>query len=746
MDEAEAMTAIPPSPTALSPPTVRQSLSEDSNDSSSSIREASNSSVSPALSETIPFGKVESLVVGEDEGIYNDFDESESSILLPGNSHHGDASTNADLTDSVANFVFPNKTEDLGDDPFLESSDQQQTAMQFAMEHRIFLRAALSLLSERDARATTLGMMDPMVLKAGPLKKASHLMNGVWKVKYVEIRRGMFTYYENAINDGEILRKNIPLHATNSSCRPVRLHQKALKFTPGGALFELTGEGSKRLWMATSREERQNWINAIQTATVGGSVTTSETNHSGRIRTVSPRSPFRKDLRLYLKTQNLLKQATSKDDYLAGLKEIASKPIKVPINWIAKQAVLSGLSNGGPAEAAIFKEQDLAESVDQLWRDLQRDSVSINGVVWHGNTAHGAEAIVGAVAHSILRSSRQSTEGDSDMMESQSLAYARDIMLAGNRTRSGGDSYFCISTLCDNSELVVLTPSAREAEPVALAVNEENLDTPNAEGRVKTKTGWLKRRTKLQRAWRAYFFVLSEGTLSFYEGALPRPHGLKGVISMDSATISVRKGRSKDAKYWVITITAKDGKEHFCRVDNEPRLVEWLFCMEREAKAKAGTEAPNRFHIRRKSASHEEDLATDGTKLAQQATEAHALKLGMDVAMVKERIASSSTQTTSAVRINVQACTEYNVVTLDPSGDPIEDTWAVIRAHFQQSFRVTGGTGGRISRGEEVVKVSLIQIGGKDVVQYVNDSSNRARLGSRIFRKPAGEEKDEAEV
>mmetsp|Transcript_23858 Transcript_23858/g.66204 ORF Transcript_23858/g.66204 Transcript_23858/m.66204 type:complete len:633 (-) Transcript_23858:286-2184(-) len=623
------------------------------------------------------------------------------------------------------------------------------------MEHRIFLRAALSLLTERDAKAPTLGMMDPMVLKSGPLKKASHLMNGVWKVKYVEIRRGMFSYYENAVNDGEILRKNIPLSANDCTCRPVRLHQKALKFTPRGAIFELSVAGSKRLWIANSREERQSWMNAIQAATVGGSaVTTAGSDHRGRIRHVSPRSPFRQDLRRYLQAQKSLKQANNKEEYLAGLQELESNPIRVPIKWIAKQTLLSSMStdsftgNQGEAQATAFKEQDVEMSVDQLWRDLQRDSIQLNGVVWQGSASHGPEAIVGAVAHSILRSSRQSIEGESDMMESQSLAYARDIMLSGNRTRSGGDSYFCISTLCDNPGLVVLTPSTRdEVEPVSISVKEENSDTPQAEVRMKSKSGWLKKRSKLQRAWKAFFFVLSEGTLSFYDGALPRPHGLRGVISLVDSSIKARKGHK--GGYYVVTIVSKDGKEHFLRLENKNRLIEWVYAFEREAKAKLGGETSNRFSIRRKSAGDEAPSSSgsvvDGKILAEQATEAHAKMLGLDEKETKDRIAAISSQTSSAVRIDVQACTEYNVCTLDPSGVTEEDTWALIRTHFQQSFRVTGGPAGTISRGEEVVRVSLVEVGGEKVAESETEHGNstpskKNRGASRIFRKSAMKE------
>ena len=174
-------------------------------------------------------------------------------------------------------------------------------ALNFVMEHKIFLQAALLWLQERDKQAPEVGMLDPFIFKAGPLNKADHLMNGLWKVKYAEIRRGMFSYYESNVEaatttsstattadhattdaatmtpiaatatsttaaaanntsttaDPTLLlqRKNNPLTASTCTCRPVKLHQKALNFTPLGALFELSVVGSERLYMANCRQE-----------------------------------------------------------------------------------------------------------------------------------------------------------------------------------------------------------------------------------------------------------------------------------------------------------------------------------------------------------------------------------------------------------------------------------------------------------------------------------------------------------
>jgi PH domain len=738
---------------------------------------------------------------------------------------------------------------------------QQMVATHFAAEHKIFLKAALALLMERDKHAPTVGMMDPVVLKAGPLKKASHLMNGVWKVKYVEIRRGMFSYYENAVSKadnrksggrggngnggnsntpgGQLRRKNIPLDAglvysggsggnsggaaggnntggggatglgggynnsdliaaaggggnsTNSgnhdhhapcTCRAVRLHQKAfLKLTtPGqaGAMFELSVHGQKRLWMANSRAERAVWMQAIENAMVGGSVTGYNStgsaggdvfDHRGKIRHVSPRSPFRSDLRLYLRLQSYLRSIHTKTEYVDGLREVLNHPIKVPVKWIAKQALLSDQAEGNNA----FLEQEVDLSVEQLWRDLQRDSVCIDGKVYRGDhPTQGPERILGALMRRILQTAAASpTTTRTDWTQAQALSFARDILLSGNRTRSGGDSYFCINSLFKHPELVVVVPSGTEVEPVAIVVSQDESDL-----QLNAKSGWIQTRSsKLQRSWKKFFFVLSEGMLTHYERAAPRPHGLRGQLAMTDASISVTRRQRPNSSsatdtYFVISIFAKDGKERLLRFENENRILDWTHALETMARAKGPNSkcatisaanasepavtapssissttasAARRLMPRRRTGGSSQDDANQNTNisasaaltaaapttpgtatssLAEQVMEVHGRNLGISMDKVKERLALRSRKTSSAVRVFIQAVTDYKICTTDPDGDEQLDTWGYVRTQFQQSFRLSGGPSGFISRGEEIVLVTVMDCVDLGVVQGGEDA------------------------
>lgn len=653
-----------------------------------------------------------------------------------------------------------NNDDDEEDDDIILTRQEQYSAMNFCMEHRIFLKAALNLLSDRDKQAPELGMMDPVIIKAGPLKKAAHLMNGVWKVKYVEIRRGMFSYYENAVSRTdpnnkakELLRKNIPLEASSCTCRPVKLHQKAFNFTPLGAIFEVSVNGSKRLWMANTREERHTWMHAIHYAMVGGSVTRGDSSlydNNNHRRRPSPKSPFGNDLRTYLKTQNVVRQAKNSNEYLLGLRELLNHSLQVPVKWIAKRTMSQDGDNSN------FREETIDLSIDQLWRDLQRDTVSIDGVVQRGDTGHGPERIVGHLMRRILDVSRSADTAVRPLSESQALACARDALLAGNRTRTGGDSYFCINTLCKNDPLVVIVPSSREVDPVAFEVAEDQSEH-SFHSRLDGKSGWIKTRNLLNRTWKRRYFVLSEGTLSYYEGAQPRPYGLRGQLFLKDAALSLKK---RGANQFVLSITVSEGtttlRETLLLFESPGPLVDWIYALECTIKSKSLSESsnPKKTKLNRRSSSAknvtkpenvvpEQSNFVDILTIAQASTLEYAASLGMEGEFVVKRLERMSRRTSSAVRISLRACTEYKICTTDPQGVDDLDTWAVIRTHFLQTLRVTGGPNGRISRGEETVRISVVdclELPDSEIPEPPK-SPNR-RKSRMIFRNASAESED----
>ncbi len=460
--------------------------------------------------------------------------------------------------------------------------EQQLTLLQnFATERKIFLKAALDLLAERERFAVeaSLQLSDPnRIIKAGTLRKSKQFVKGIWKVKYVEIKPGVFTYYDDyhsstsnnnasstisatASSSSSMVsfsllddlpatttksparhhqpatvepviqpiqhnysnrpkRKVIPLIATECRCRALKLSTMSKVKSTYGFIFEVSipSQNIKTLWMASSTEERQSWMRAIREAVVGGSRTratndktstdyyfprdsnhannlttnntahnTTETassikhalrmplihirssisfsnsGHAGAATAFNSQSPYQTCIEKYVAAQQQLKSATDKLSYMGGMSILWRDPLRIPVHWIrlsmiagnssTNQASLSSSTVTATARGA-FQEDKLEASVQQLWKDLVRDSVLINGELLKGDIGNGPERIMGALASKIRVFDKLSTKNippssslgslrvgklrHRRISEAQAILYARDILLACNRTRSAG--------------------------------------------------------------------------------------------------------------------------------------------------------------------------------------------------------------------------------------------------------------------------------------------------------------------
>ncbi len=586
--------------------------------------------------------------------------------------------------------------------PYEDLQDTQLTCLNFAMEHRIFLRALLGLLNERESTATEIGMNDPNVIKCGPLKKASHVLSGIWKMKYVEIRRGMLTYFEDTVSGDRdacsLLQKNIPLDSNETSCRAVKIHRNGLNMVPG-AIFELKVGKFGRLWLARSRAERQTWIEAINQAMVGRSITQDATHDHGKSGAVNSRSPYKDDLKQYLKVKAVLKNAKSKREYINGMASLAGEKeyLTIPIRWIMAQIDNGNVRADSSGSMGAFVDESLHSGVEQLWRDLRRDTVKINDELFKGDSGHGAEKMVGALTRNILAVSRSDSKYYRyAISESKAVSYARDILLSINRTSSGGDSYFCIDTLSSNSDLVVLVPSSREAEPLSITVELDESDDFDDDRVNDNKTGWIRTRNQNQKSWRKRFFILSESTLIFYRNATPRPHGFRKQIGVTDATISVGRARDRPG-YFVVSIDPKGGfQERYLYFNSIDRAISWAYALEYVAKSSNENRSKNSTLL-------EPEDPSESRQMIEQAMKKHLENLGLDTKDIEDRLVRLSAKKFSRVRISAQASTEYKLCTNDPQGDD-GDTWATLTATFLQRFRITSG---RIVGGEEIVRVGV---------------------------------------
>jgi hypothetical protein len=609
--------------------------------------------------------------------------------------------------------------------PYEDLRDTQLACLNFGMEHRIFLRALLGTLNERENTATEIGMNDPNVIKCGPLKKASHILSGVWKMKYVEIRKGMLTYFEDAVSGDKdacsLLQKNIPLDSNETSCRAVKIHRNGLNMVPG-AIFELKVGKFGRLWLARSRTERQSWIQAINDAMVGKSVTQDSLNAHGKSGAVNSRSPYKEDLKQYLKVKTVLKNAKSKKEYINGMASLNGiDSLDIPIRWIMGQLDINNGRTDNNFTSGAFVEKSINSSVEQLWRDLRRDTVMINRQLFKGDSGHGPEKTVGALTRNIVAVSRSDSKYYRYAIpESKAVAYARDILLSINRTRSGGDSYFCIDTLSSNSDLVVLVPSSQEADPLSITVELDESEEFADDSANDNKTGWIRTRNKSQKSWRKRFFILSESTLSFYRHATPRPHGFRKQIGITDATISVDKAKDRPG-YYSICIDPKGGfQERYLYFNSIDKAISWAHALEYVAKSSN----KDRF-VKRSLRYSMNSPSSESRQMIEQAMKNHLANLGLDSNDIDDRLVRLSAKKFSRVRIVAQATAEYKVCTNDPQGDD-GDTWATLTATFLQKFRITGG---RIVCGEEIVRVGVSEC---SEIAECAESSNDNNQGTEV--------------
>ncbi|KAL7518932.1 hypothetical protein ACHAWX_003728 [Stephanocyclus meneghinianus] len=478
--------------------------------------------------------------------------------------------------------------------------------------------------------------------------------------------------------------------------------------------------------MANTKEERQYWIQAIHDAMIGASVTRSDNffeyhendydedargkSINGKV-DVPMKSPYGGMMSKYLNVRNAVMCAQSKSEYtdaLGGLN--GDEGTTVPVEWIKAQ-----FDN---TMKSAFVENETSSCVEQLWKDLCRDSVEINGNVLVGDAYHGPDRILGKLTRQILHEGGKGYrssygKGASDLYatpslpanqitEAQAVLYARDILLASDRTRSGGDSYYCAEHLCLNRALVAICPTSVEAKPLSITVGAaglENSDHANVANDF--VYGWVSVRTP-NKQWMRRFLILGQHVLSCYAEAEPRPHKLKekvflkGAVIVDSLSSRSSQSREEQSEILQFSILTSDKKvRREFLFDDESSFSLWRYAFENAAQSTLEDSIVKSINVN--EIDFREEL--QASSLLDESRNA-----GYNSSAPKALL--RNTPPSVDVEINVSA--EYKVVTVDPQGDDADDTWAIIRTTFIQKFRLSGGSRGRISRGDEVVMIELM--------------------------------------
>ena len=479
-------------------------------------------------------------------------------------------------------------------------------ATEFALDHGTLLQAVLQLLAERDQVGVE-GSMDATdnIWKKGSLKKLSFSVGrrknqrpavaGAWKVKYAELRQGNLCYYEDS---GKTGRKTIHLRQADT------IVQESTYRGPG-FVFELLVQGSPtRYWMASSEEERQAWIKAIQTATIGDDAPRKELDLQ----------PYEKSLEVYNALRESLQQTETQELYLesiqVAMKELAS--LQVPVQWVQEQIEndLSPILLGKlkPPKFGRSPQKLLKSSITEFWKNMNQITFSINGIIVPRNTQLASERIVGALTRCILEYDKEycaSEEREIDGLEStfiselQAISYARHILLTVLRSKERQDTAFVVRYLLENPNVVISEQNPRDENdlnPVNIEVSFAGEDLPDEFLHSEEIASWVWTRTRRKnpssiaatvtatgRKQRYTYAVLSGTVLSYYAAASPRPHGLRGQLVLCSTTIVRYDGEeivpendnSNTGVRHVLCIVSENHQDRLISFDNYSDLVTW---------------------------------------------------------------------------------------------------------------------------------------------------------------------------
>lgn len=634
------------------------------------------------------------------------------------------------------------------------------SANELVWEHAHFLKAVWQLLTERDFIGVE-GSIDlsDNIWKKGPLKKWSLAVrknSHKWKVKYCEVRRGNLCYYEDS---GQEVRKTIHLRRSDTVVQARPDHRDAF-------VFEIIQSGSPtRLWMAKSEDDLQAWIRTLQAAMIGGDQTLSEPRH------VSSYSAYQGGMDAYLHLRSQVQNIDVHMDYKIAVRLATETPIQVPVRWIRDLPAALGGREGKalpeiPSPEKVKRaghsgpsHRNVQKTIAQFWKDMQGTTFGVNGYVVPRDTPFSAERVVGALTRCILEFDHafaEESEIDMDpaslISELQALSYTRDVLLSVFRTKQQEDAIFAVRNLLRNDSLIrvepVETPEDIAAVHLEVAFAGDDLPGDDFSTQYEEISTWLRTRRKDSPTsfWKRRFAVLSDGVvLSYFEAATPRPHGLRGQLDLKGATVeteeSCPEGREED-KFILCVNTAAE--QRWLSFQDEETMMEWKEAIQRTIDSCARN--PPSSEVKQKKGAISK-LALPASKMIRGA-KGGSIKVirsakdgGMNVIRSAKdggmkvfrsavgilrpkqsddlasrpalprrpsmQVLMSNTPLTGKRDPTVQCVAQltYRFAVVENVDTP--DTLFFVQTKVFQAFLLSGGTGGRLSRGDAVIEMEF---------------------------------------
>ena len=480
-----------------------------------------------------------------------------------------------------------------------------------AVEHSMLIYSILQLLSDREKGGPTGGQVGTMefdeefnaspVLKQGSLKKASRSGRArrTWKFKYVEIRQGYLTYYADHQSNHKQSQETLAL----AECKIRAINKKNGK---ASFVFEVvTMNKNRHLWMTSSEEERASWLKVLQQAKRG----------KAKKQTIQNLDHYQESIDRFQTLQTNLRWSVDKSDYVIQfVGDSIEFGLELPTAWLPPSAAMLQMvdgNNDGSSNSNDSSDEETGDDVyrnsnygrdgggkkqrnnvrppvatpttGDLWRFLETHSFVINGHLVAGHSARGPARIIGSLSRCLLEYDRSSSEEHAlhNLTEAQALCWTREVLLSMCKSLVRNGAYTLLEELCRNPSLVAVQPGSHSSDsvpPIHINVTYTTFDNLVDHAEVEDDTAdhnisaWVTTRSKSFKNWKNRFCVVSDGVLSYYEQAQPRPRGLRGQLVLVGATIH----DVPEKHLYVLQIVTKDQeRERQLSFRDEAVFLEW---------------------------------------------------------------------------------------------------------------------------------------------------------------------------
>ena len=461
-------------------------------------------------------------------------------------------------------------------DSDLVSEIDNQDVQTYAWEHHLFVKGLLQLLAERDLIGVEDDVLDAHnVLKMGVLRKKQDAKIG-WRIKYVEVRKGNLTYFDDKGNE---TGRTIHLRKRRCVCRTTASNRE------GGQdfVFELVVDGGRRLlWTAKSEEECQGWVRAINEAMIG------EADDSRDI--PLDLDMYRNAIDDYQTIHSSLKEVSTRQEYLVAMntllyRQTSSSALRVPMKWIRDNFLKQELE-----EEPMNDHDRIKQVVREFWKNLCNTPVVMNGHPVEADGIYSSERVIGALSRCILEFDKVENTKDFDQMFNslkrslrdeantsitplQAVLYARNILNGALRSSSKGDIERAVEDLFQNDE--VAHAELESSEPLNVYVSYAGDNFSESKPRRTENVGWIETKSKKSKKWKMRYFVLSEGVLSYFERANPRPNRLSGQMVLRDAKFKNLEGN-------ILSVVAQN-RERLLRFSDRGELIKWRSIMDEKS-------------------------------------------------------------------------------------------------------------------------------------------------------------------